>query len=204
MRPWLWLQVRVSRAPPPCAEAVFSQQNEDAEDAVLGRRKLSLKKICVRLEEDQRLGVLSMSVYSAEFPSVGFRAGYSKTRYLDVWNILSWGSWRKQQKQDDHSNFVPTLFPKTDHKFLMWEVSSLYLEERSIFTFEYKGCQEESEWKGLVSVPSLLYLPIILNLSYCFMTFHPSSKLASNTQVELFLGVFISSRRLTNHINFNK
>ena len=137
-------------------------------------------------------------VYIAGFTLVGFRSGYSKIRYLDILNILSSGSWRKQQKQD-RSSFVPTLFPKTDHKSLMWEVSSLYLEERSIFTFEYKGCQEESEWQGLVSVPSLLYLPIILTLSHCSMTIHPPSKLASNTQVKRFLWVFISSWRLPNH-----
>ena len=148
MRPWLWLQVRVSRAPPQCAEAVFSQQNEDAEDAVLCRRKLNLRKICVRLEEDQQLGVLPMSVYIAGFPSVGFRTGYSKTRYLDVCNILSWGSWRKQQKQEDHSNFVPTLFPKTDHKFLMWCKISCRKWVASPDSMHDAGCLGLVHWDG--------------------------------------------------------
>ena len=66
MRPRLWLQAGVSRDPPQCAEAIFSQQNEDAEDVLLCRRKLNLRKICRRLEEDQWLGVLPMSGFTLQ------------------------------------------------------------------------------------------------------------------------------------------
>lgn len=80
MRPRLWLQAGVSRDPPQCAEASFSQQNEDAEDVVLCRRKLNLRKTCRRLEEEQWLGVLPMSGFTLQ-DSLWWDSGQATPKY---------------------------------------------------------------------------------------------------------------------------
>lgn len=78
---------------------------------------------------------------------------------LGILNTLSWKSMRKwQSKKVSLTSFLP-LFPETGHKTLMWVVTSLYPEERSVLISKDQG----TPWRILthrlcsVSLRSLHY-----------------------------------------------
>ena len=58
-----------------------------------------------------------------------------------ILTILSWRSWKKQQKQKGHSDFPPPFFREIGHKTLRGQVFSLYLEESNSLISEDKGTQ---------------------------------------------------------------
>ena len=47
--------------------------------------------------------------------------------YLGIFNILSWKSLRKLNKQEDLFDLLLPLSPEAGHVILAWEVPSLYL-----------------------------------------------------------------------------
>ena len=71
-------------------------------------------------------------------------------------------------------------FPEAGHKTLMWEVTSLFLKERSILISKEKGMLERNlnEQTLLFSLIYYTYLILFFLLSHFSMTLHSSPNLA--------------------------
>lgn len=85
----------------------------------------------------------------------------SKIWILGLLNILSWRSMWKWQRQEGSSDLLlhSAFFSEADHKTLMWEMPSLYQEERSIFIFKDKRAPRWIYQAGLARFSQLLQLP---------------------------------------------
>ena len=85
--------------------------------------------------------------------------------------------WRNLRNDLCRKNLWPSS--EADHKPVIWDVSSLNLEGKSILISEDKGYREESEWTDLAK-SSLVYYAWHTHfvLSHFFMTFHISSTLS--------------------------
>ena len=69
-------------------------------------------------------------------------------------------------------------FPEAGHKTLMWEVTSLFLKERSILISKNKGTQRRPWKKRLGEFLQFTTITSYSDLSYCSMNAHSSSNLA--------------------------
>ena len=94
-------------------------------------------------------------------PVMGFRIHYFKLWYLGILNILSWRSLKKWQKQDDTPTSTLPFFLETDHEIPMWDVSSLYPEERSILISKDSGTPRRI-WTNNPCVYPVSYTYLIL------------------------------------------
>ena len=91
-------------------------------------------------------------------------------------NVLSGRSFRKQQKQEG-----TTFSPETDHITFMWEVPSLYTEERSIISKDNWTPRRYRTSRPCWVSPSSLPLPH--TLTHHMSTQRPFIKPSINTHV---------------------
>lgn len=106
---------------------------------------------------------LNITVCSFLFGSDGVQDTLpNKYGTLGILNTLSWKSMGKwQSKKVTLTSFLP-LFPETGHKTLMWVVTSLYPEERSVLISEDQGTPWRILTADFVQSPSVHYTILIL------------------------------------------
>lgn len=102
--------------------------------------------------------------------STGFRTCYPRTCHLDILNILSWRSLRKEQKQEGHSDLAPILPTwEVGHKTLLREVLSLFPEERNFLISENKGTRDSKKNPNEQALLSFTQFTIRTPYSFTFI-----------------------------------
>ena len=93
--------------------------------------------------------------------------GTPKRRHFGYW-IFKLRSLKKEQKQDIHLDLPLPFFLEIGHKTLLWDMPSLYPEERSILISEHKGTLRRIRQAGLAIFSPVYYTYLI------FLTYHIS------------------------------
>lgn len=125
---------------------------------------------------------------------MGFGKCYSKTRHHGVLHSLSWGIWGKGRSFFFLCFSLPSL-PETG--------PTPYPEERSILISEDKWIPRR------IPMNRPCWVSLFMTLTSYALTFHIPPRLSilhqtqhENTQLQLFLRIFISLRRFPFHVKY--